>query len=165
MTCKEAMAMAKFWRLQNLAEFQSQPSWDSYDMVVPYQPADEDGWEGFWWANRAEFVDYDSLRAIDELDFLVRTEDVEKARAGNSVDIFVPGLYGCERATDLVAYIDQIGGIDDDQFICLYEGHEYPEYQAFDGAVFGPVRLLAVYPAKEWLERAKRGEFDEEAEG
>jgi hypothetical protein len=156
--------MTKFWRLQNLAEFQSQPSWDSCGTVVPYQPADEDGWEGFWWANRAEFVDYDSLRAVDELDFLIRAEDVEKARAGDQVDIYAPGLFGCEDASAMVAYIEQVGGIDDDQFVCLYEGREYPEYEAFDGVVFGPIRLLAAYPARDWLERAERGEFDEEVE-
>jgi len=160
------MAKTKFWRLQNLAEFQSQPSWDSWGTVVPYQPADEDGWSGYWWSNRAEFVDYDSLRAVDELDFLIRAEDVEKARGGEAVDIYVPGVFGCKDASTMVAYIEQVGGVDDDQFVCLYDGDEYPEYEADDGSVFGPRRLLAAYPAKEWLERAERGEFDEEtAEG
>jgi hypothetical protein len=134
-------------------------------MVEPSEPADADGWEGFWWANRAEFVDYDSLRAVDELDFLIRAEDVEKARDGERVDTFVPGVFGCKDASAMLAYIEQVGGIDDDQFVCLYEGREYPEYEAFDGSVFGPVRLLAAYPAREWLERAERGEFDEEMEG
>jgi hypothetical protein len=159
------MAMAKFWRLQNSAEFQSQPSWDGYGIVVPYQPADEDGWEGYWWANRAEIVDCDSLRAVDELDFLVRAENVEKARDGEEVDFYVPGVFGCKDASAMLAYIEQAGAVDDDQFVCLYEGNEYPEYEAFDGSVFGPVRLLAVYPAREWQERAERGEFDDEVEG
>ena len=135
-------------------------------MVEPSEPADEDGWSGYWWSNRAEFVDYDSLRAVDELDFLIRAEDVEKARGGEAVDIYVAGVFGCKDASTMVAYIEQVGGVDDDQFVCLYDGDEYPEYEADDGSVFGPRRLLAAYPAKEWLERAERGEFDEEtAEG
>jgi len=156
--------MAKFWRLQNLTELQCEPSWNSHAVVVPLQPADKDGWEGYWWANRAEFVDYDRLRTIDNLDFLIRAEDVEKARDGETVDIFVPGIFGCKDASGMIAYIHQVGGVGDDQFVCLYEGEEYPEYEAFDGTVFGPIRLLAAYPAREWLERAERGEFDEEVE-
>jgi len=46
-----------------------------------------------------------------------------------------------------------------------WNNHNYPEYEADDGSVFGPRRLLAAYPASEWLERAQRGEFDEEMEG
>jgi hypothetical protein len=156
------MAKAKFWRLQNLAGFQSQPSWDSYGTVVPCQPADEDGWEGFWWANRAELIDIDRVRVVDELDFLIRAEDVKKARDGDAIDIFVPGIFGCKDVGAMIAYIHQAGGVDDDQFVCLYEGREYPEYEAFDGVVFDPIRLLATYPAREWLERAERGEFDGE---
>jgi hypothetical protein len=156
--------MKQFWRIQNTNNFECGPSWDSYGAVVPCQSADADGWEGYWWANRAEPIDIDRVRVVDELDFLVRAEDVENARDGDQVDIYAPGLFGCEDASAMVAYIDQIGGVDDDQFVCLYEGREYPEYEAFDGVVFGPIRLLAAYPARDWLERAERGEFDEEVE-
>jgi hypothetical protein len=157
---KEEMTM-KFWRLQSQTVLEYGPSWDGHRLVKPSEPADSDGWDGYWWANRAEFVDYDSLRAVDELDFLIRTEDVEKARGGEAVDIYVPGVFGCPRVGDMTAYIHQAGGVDNDQFVCLYEGDEYPEYEADDGSVFGPRRLLAAYPAREWLERAERGEFDE----
>ena len=154
----------KFWRLQNLAELQHEPSWDSYDTVEPSQPADEDGWEGYWWAYRYSPSISGNFRPDYSVPFLIRAEDVEKARDGEQVDIYVPGLFGCKRAPDLLAYIEQIGGVDDDMHVILYEGREYPEYRADDGDVFDPIRLLAIYPAREWLERAERGEFDEEDE-
>jgi len=157
----------KFWRIQNLDEFQSEPSWNSHDMAEPSEPADSDGWEGYWWAYLYAPSISGKMRPDYSVDFLIRAEDVEKARDGEQVDIYVPGLFGCKRVGDMIAYIEQLGGVHEDQFICLYEGHEYPEYRADDGEVFGPIRLLAAYPASEWLERAKRGEFDfdEEIEG
>ena len=158
------MAKTKFWRLQNLAEFQCEPSWDSYDMVEPSEPADEDGWSGYWWAYQYAPSISGRIRPDYSVAFLIRAEDVEKARDGDQVDIFVPGLFGCEDVSGMLAYIHQLGWVHDNQFVCLYEGDEYPEYEADDGSVFGPRRLLAAYPAKEWLERAERGEFDEEVE-
>jgi len=156
----------KFWRLQNLDELQCEPSWDSYDMVEPAEPADEDGWEGYWWAYKYSLGISGNFRPDYSLAFLVRAEDVEKAQDEEAIDIYVPGVFGCKDASAMVAYIHQLGWVHDDQFVCLYEGDEYPEYEADDGSVFGPRRLLAAYPAKEWLERAERGEFDEEtAEG
>jgi len=157
----------KFWRLQNLAELQLEPSWNNHNMAEPSEPADADGWEGYWWAYRYAHTISGNIRPDYSVAFLVRAEDVEKARDGEMVDIFVPGVFGCKDASAMVAYIEQVGGVDDGQFVCLYEGREYPEYRADDGDVFGPIRLLAAYPAREWLERAKRGEFDsdEEMEG
>jgi hypothetical protein len=156
--------MKRFWRIQNLDAFQDEPSWNSYAQVKPSHPADEDGWEGYWWAHRVVPTSIDRVRVDYNLDFLIRAEDVEKARDEERVDVFVPGLFGCEDVDSMIAYIHQIGGVDEDQFVCLYEGYEYPEYRAFDGVVFGPVRLLAAYPAMEWLERAEQGEFEEEVE-
>jgi hypothetical protein len=159
--------MTKFWRLQNLAEIQLEPSWDSYDMAEPSEPADSDGWDGYWWAYKYAPSISGKMRPDYSSPFLIRAEDVERAREEEMVDIFVPGIFGCKDASSMVAYIEQVGGVGDDQFICLYEGDEYPEYEADDGSVFGPRRLLTVYPAKDWLERAERGEFefDEEKEG
>jgi len=158
------MAKAKFWRLQNLAEFQCEPSWNSHDMAEPSEPADSDGWEGYWWAYLYAPSISGRMRPDYSVAFLIRDQDVEKARDGEKVDIFVPGIFGCKDASSMIAYTHQLGWVDDDQFVCLYEGDEYPEYEAFDGSVFGPTRLLAACPAKEWLERAERGEFDEEVE-
>ncbi len=152
-----------FWRLQNLAELQREPSWDCQGMVEPSEPADEDGWNGYWWAYKYAPSISGKMRPDYSVEFLIRAEDVEKARDGEQVDIYVPGLFGCKDASAMIAYIEQVGGVDNDQFICLYEGHECPEYQAFDGFVFEPRRLLAAYPAREWLDRAERGEYDEEA--
>jgi hypothetical protein len=150
--------MTKFWRIQNTAQFEDGPSWDSYGCAEPSESADSDGWSGYWWAyhyHPGGYVDYSTL-------FLIQESDVEKARDGEQVDIYVPGLFGCKRSSGLLAYIEQIGGADDGMYVALYEGHEYPEYRADDGDVFGPVRLLAIYPAMEWQARAERGEFDEE---
>jgi hypothetical protein len=155
----------KFWRLQNLAELQLEPSWDSHNMVEPSEPADKDGWDGYWWSYQYTTSVSGKLRPDYSLAFLIRAEDVEKARDGEKIDIYVPGVFGCKDASAMVAYIEQLGWVDDDQFVCLYEGDEYPEYEADDGSVFAPVQLLAAYPAREWLERAERGEFDEEDEG
>ena len=152
----------KFWRVQNLAEFQHEPSWDSHDMAEPSVPADSDGWDGYWWAYKYAPSISGKMRPDYSVAFLIRAEDVKKARDGEIVDIYVPGIFGCEDASAMLAYIHQLGWVHDDQFICLYEGDEYPEYEADDGSVFGPRRLLAAHPAKEWLERAERGEFDEE---
>jgi hypothetical protein len=156
------MAKTKFWRLQNLAESQCEPSWNNYNMVEPSEPADEDGWSGYWWAYRYTHSISGKFRPDYSVPYLIRAEDVEKAQDGDQVDTFVPGLFGCKDVSGMLAYIDQIGGVGEDQFVCLYEGDEYPEYEAFDGSVFGPRRLLAVYSAKEWVERAERGEFEEE---
>jgi len=155
----------KFWRLQNLDELQCEPSWDNHAMVEPSEPADADGWDGYWWAYRYAHSISCKFRPDYSVPYLIRAEDVEKARDGEAIDTFVPGLFGCKRTGDMIAYIEQVGGVDDDQFVCLYDGDEYPEYEADDGSVFGPRRLLAAYPAKEWLERAERGEFDEQVEG
>jgi len=155
--------LEKFWRLQGGMNEECGPSWDGHALVVPSHPADEDGWEGYWWANRIVPTGIDRV-CVDDLYLLIRAEDVEKAQDGEAVDVFVPGLFGCEDVDGMLAYIHQIGGVDEGQFICLYEGYEYPEYRAFDGVVFGPVRLLAAYPADEWRQRAERGEFDEEDE-
>ena len=152
----------KFWRVQNLAEFQHEPSWNNHAMVEPSEPADADGWDGYWWAYRYAPSISGKMRPDYSVAFLIRAEDVKKARDGEMVDIYVPGIFGCKDASAMLAYIEQVGGADNDQFVCLYEGDEYPEYEADDGSVFGPRRLLAAYPAKEWLERAERGEFDEE---
>jgi hypothetical protein len=157
--------MTKFWRLQNLSEIQLEPSWDSHAMAEPSEPADEDGWDGYWWAYKYAPSISGSFRPDYSLAFLISAEGVAKARDGEAVDTFVPGVFGCKDASAMLAYIEQAGAVDDDQFVCLYEGNEYPEYEAFDGSVFGPVRLLAVYPAREWQERAERGEFDDEVEG
>jgi hypothetical protein len=154
----------KFWRLQNLAELQLEPSWNSHDVVEPSVPADEDGWDGYWWAYLYTPSISGKMRPDYSVPFLIRAEDVEKAREGDSVDIYVPGVFGCKDASAMIAYIHQAGGVDNDQFVCLYEGDEYPEYEADDGSVFAPRRLLAAYPASEWLERAESGEFDEEME-
>jgi hypothetical protein len=153
--------MTKFWRIQNLTEVQTEPSWNSHDMAEPSEPADEDGWDGYWWAYLYAHSISGKIRPDYSVPFLIRAEDVEKARDGEMVDTFVPGVFGCKDAAEMVAYIHQVGGVDDDQFICLYEGDEYPEYDAYDGSVFGPSRLLAAFPAREWLERAERGEFEE----
>jgi len=155
----------KFWRIQNLAEFQCEPSWDNHATVEPSEPADADGWDGYWWAYRYSPSISGEMRPDYSVAFLVRAEDVEKARDEESVDIFVPGLFGCNDVGGMLAYIHQLGWVHDDQFVCLYEGDEYPEYEAYDGSVFGPRRLLAAYPVREWLERAERGEFDELDEG
>jgi len=155
----------KFWRLQNLAELQSEPSWNSHYAVEPSEPADADGWDGYWWAYKYAPSISGNIRPDYSVAFLIRAEDVEKARDEELVDIFVPGLFGCKDVGGMIAYIHQVGGVDNDLFVCLYEGDEYPEYEAFDGSVFGPLRLLAAYPAREWLERAQRGGFEEEMEG
>jgi len=154
----------RFWRLQNLAEPQFEPSWDNHVMVEPSEPADADGWDGYWWAYRYSPSISGKMRPDYSVAFLIRAEDVEKARDGESVDAFVPGIFGCKDASAMLAYIEQVGGVDNDQFVCLYEGDEYPEYEADDGSVFGPIRLLAAYPAREWLERAEQGEFESDEE-
>jgi hypothetical protein len=115
--------MTKFWRLQNLSEIQLEPSWDSHAMAEPSEPADEDGWDGYWWAYKYAPSISGSFRPDYSLAFLISAEGVAKARDGEAVDTFVPGVFGCKDASAMLAYIEQAGAVDDDQFVCLYNGY------------------------------------------
>jgi hypothetical protein len=144
--------MELFWRLQGTAEFEAHASWHGVAEVVVDEPADD--WPGYVWAQLAE------PHARGHW-YLIRDVDVERAREGEFVDIFVPGLFGCDHPADLLGYIEsQVGGVDegDDLYVALYEGELVYHDAADDGVVFQPLKLVDVTLAHEWV-RTMRAEL------
>ena len=131
-----------FYRYQYTPNFEFHPSAHLYTKVEVDRPADEEGWAGYWWA----WV-MDGYGRIDySEDYLIRAEDVPAAQAGENVDVFVPGLCGAASLAALYSYVEeQVGGIDADAYIAVYEGKLVTT--VWDGVVFTPRRLVAVYPA------------------
>ena len=140
--------MATFWRLQGSDQFESGPSWDSWVRIRPShleRPADPEGWSGYWWVTDPR----------DRQSRLVKAEDVpvilQAGDRGKDIDVFVPGLYGCDTPEGLADYIiRQVGGVGDGDWVAVYEGVEIDH--AEDGVVFKPSRLLRVLPAQEFLD-------------
>jgi len=153
------MAKVRVWRYQGTAEFETHPSIDSGGPVKVYEPADKEGWEGYWWACPIDpWFGYEEDRWV-----LIREEDVEAAKNGECVEFFAPGLFGCEDPGMLHCYIrEQCGGVDDDMYVALYEGYKLYEIMSEAAIAFEPIRLIKVYPAKEWAELEEQGYFEEE---
>jgi len=140
--------MALFWRLQGTTQLETHPSWHGIAEVALDEPASPD-WLGYWWAEIRH------PRSCGRW-YLVREHDLERARAGEPVDIHVPGLFGCSHPVGLLGYIEsQVGGVtaDDELYIVLYEGDLVYHDVADDGIVFAPRCLLDVTPAHEWVMR------------
>jgi hypothetical protein len=156
---EEVSAMVKIWRYQNTDKLETQPSLCCYSKAHPLEPADGDGWDGYWWA---ELI-YSALdprsnelreRESEEL-YLVRAEDVERARDGHEVDVFVPGLFGCRDPLALHDYVQRcVGCVDGDAFVVVYEGIICDEYRVADESadVFIPKRIVRVYNARCWFD-------------
>lgn len=135
----------EFYRYQQTSNFKQHPSWHGYGPVVPDCPADADDWEGYWWA---WVVDPATQRPVYEEDYLIRAEDVPAARNGQEVDYYLPGLCGTTSLAALHAYVEeQVGGVDGDGYVVVYEGELVTAI--WDGVVFAPSRLVAIYPASE----------------
>ena len=152
----------KIFRYQGTPKMEKHPSWHLYGRARPLEPADADGWGGYWWAE----VEFDAISVTGELMtytsdelYLVRAQDVERARAGEEVDLFVPGLFGCTDPLALLNYIESnAGGVDDDMFVVIYEGVLLHDYDVADESafVFQPVRVVRVYDARRWVETVKQ---------
>ncbi len=141
--------MARIWRFQATPQMRRRPSWDRRRTVVPVKPARPE-WRGYWWAESTEPETKGAL-------FLIETADVERARSGQRVDTYRPGLYGCTDPSDLLLYIESFtGGLtpDDDWFVALYEGRIL--HQADGYVVFEPIQLLQVWPAYQWCQVQKQ---------
>jgi hypothetical protein len=159
MTGKAMTGKVKIWRYQNTDKLETQPSFCCYSKAHPLEPADGDGWDGYWWAEliySAPDPRSGELREqrSSEL-FLVRADDVQRARAGHEVDVFVPGLFGCRDPLALHDYVQRcVGGVDDDAFVVVYEGIVCDEYRVADESadVFEPVRVVRVYNARRWFD-------------
>jgi hypothetical protein len=141
--------MELVWRLQGTAEFETHASWHGVAQVIVDSAAED--WPGYVW------VQIDD-RLLRDRWFLIRADDVDRAREGELVEIFVPGLFGCGHPADVMGYIDsQVGGISesDELFVALYEGDVVYTDVADDGIVFRPVKLLEVTPAHAWYEQMR----------
>jgi hypothetical protein len=140
--------MALFWRLQGTTQLEMHPSWHGTVEVILDEPASPD-WPGYWWAE---------IKNPHERGrwYLVREHDIERAHEGEPVDIYVPGLFGCDYPADLLGYIEsQVGGVteDDELYVALYEGDMVYHDVADDGIVFAPRHLLEVMPAHKWVKQ------------
>jgi hypothetical protein len=143
--------MALFWRLQGTTQLETHPSWHGITEVVLDEPATPD-WPGYWWA---EIREPHQRRRW----YLVREQDIEHARAGELVDIYVPGLFGCDHPADLLGYIEsQVGGVteEDGLYVALYEGDIVYHDVADDGVVFAPRHIVNVTPAHEWVKHLEK---------
>lgn len=135
--------MTKVWRIQGTSEMENHASWDGYRAVEVVEPAPD--WPGYWWARGLD-------PWVRQTWFLIRAEDVERAEAGDEVDTFAPGLYGCDDPAELLAYItSNLGGVTDADglYVALYEGDVFDRSE--DGVVFRPVEILEIWPAAEWV--------------
>jgi hypothetical protein len=150
---------AKIWRYQNTNTLETEPSFCCYSRARPVAPAGEDGWEGYWWVElvySAPDPRTGELREqrSEEL-YLVRADDVQRARDGHEVDVFVPGLFGCRDPLALHDYVQRcVGGVDDDAYVVVYEGIVCDEYRVADESaeVFIPQRVVRVYNARRWFD-------------
>lgn len=134
----------RFYRYQNTDKFENHPSWDGYRQVEVGEPADEDGWEGYYWAY---YLDHNEKPVYND-PILIKARDVENALEGNEVDNYVPGLCGTESLEELYTYVtEQVGGIDKESYVAIYEGEKVTS--VWDGVVFKPIKLIAIYPAIE----------------
>jgi len=155
----------RIWRLQGRPEFEIGPSWYTAGCVEVDAPADEDGWEGYYWAYP---IDNETGRVYD-LPCLIRAEDVN---SDDWVDIYAPGLMGCRKCCSLWAYMHYNCGYADglpqrgEQFVVLYEGDILPEYHVADenADVFVPKRIVRVMDAIDFYEKCGSGELCEEDE-
>lgn len=135
----------RFYRYQNTPKPENRPSWHLYSRVVLDRPADEEGWSGYWWA---WVIDAATGRPDYGEDYLVRSEDVTAAQAGEEIDVYLPGLCGTTSLSALHAYVEeQVGGVDSDAYVAVYEGELVTT--VWDGVVFAPSRLVEIYPASE----------------
>jgi len=142
----------KFYRYQHTQHLENDPSLHLCEQVELDRPASDEGWDGYWWA---WIRDYDG-RVVYGEDYLIKAEDVPAAKAGEQVDVYLPGLCGTDSLAGLWYYVrEQVGGIDDDAYVAVYEGELIDA--VWDGVVFVPNRLVAVYPATE-LERLAKEE-------
>lgn len=131
----------RVFRVQGTDRFECHPSWDGWVPAVPEEPAGE--WPGYRWALVDVAPGHNPWR-------LIREEDTERALAGEEVDVFVPGLMGCDDPAELACYVEQNVGGAKGLFVALYEG-DLVERRVGDGVVFLPRKLLAAWPAETWL--------------
>jgi hypothetical protein len=150
---------AKIFRYQNTPTLETGPSWCCYAHANPLEPAGDEGWVGYWWAEMIYTTTHPTTgelieRTSDEL-YLVRAEDVERARDGHEVDVFVPGLFGCRDPLALYDYVQRcVGGADNDAYVVVCEGIVCDEYCVVDesAVVFEPIRVVRVYNARRWFD-------------
>lgn len=155
-----------FFRWQNLSGFDAGPSTygvNSYVKVL--EPADNDGWEGYWWGYLAEDVYEDDggrlkfvVRSTDDI-CLIPKHVVKDARNGEIIsEIYVPGVFGVFEPSALHSYATMQAGAASEEdlsgsYVGVYLGDWLEEYQVFSGHVFSPIKLLKIYPAAEFFRK------------
>ena len=141
--------------MQALWVFQSDvtpkpPASFGYGACVPVRPADSEGWLGYWWAENPTEAEFGENSPV-----LIRARDVYRAECGESVDMFVPGLWGTPYITAYASWSPRRG------YFVLYEGEVIPGYN-IDGEweLFRPIRQLEVLTAREFRKRLASFELD-----
>jgi hypothetical protein len=158
----------QLFRYQHTPSLEKGPSLHAYSAARPLEPAKGEGWRGYWWAQGIFTTPHPvtgELRemASEEL-YLIRSSDVKRARRGEEVDLFVPGIYGCLDPYALHDYVERcVGGADDDAYVVVYEGIILDEYHVLDeyADVFQPIRVVRVYNARRWMEYDEGWEEEE----
>jgi hypothetical protein len=134
--------MARIWRVQETPDMERKPCWEGWRSVDPDVPADPE-WPGYWWATGND-------PWTKNTSYLIRASDVERARFGENVDTYYPGIHGCADPRALLSYIER--NIEkkwlDSAFVALYNGRIVERTE--DGIIFEPLELLEVWPAAQW---------------
>jgi len=113
-----------------------------FGSCVPVRPADNDGWPGYWWALNEPNDGFEN-----EL-VLIRRGNVTRAKRGERVKLYVPGLWGTPYITVFSDWMPRRG------YFALYEGDVVPGY-TIDGEweLFRPIRRLEVLTVREFRKR------------
>ncbi len=118
-----------------------------FGSCVPVRPADSDGWLGYWWA-----LNEPNDESENEL-VLIRRGNVSRAKRGERVNLYVPGLWGTPYITTFSDWMPRRG------YFALYEGDVVPGY-SIDGEweLFRPNRRIEILTVREFRKRLKAWE-------
>jgi hypothetical protein len=112
---------------------------------VPVRPADNDGWSGYWWAENP----IEAGSGENEL-VLIRRGNVARAKRGDRVNLYVPGLWGTPYITVFSDWMPRRGR----GYFALYEGDVVPGYYIdSEWQLFRPHRQLEILTVREFRKR------------
>jgi hypothetical protein len=118
---------------------------DSFGLgsCVPVRPADDDGWLGYWWAENPVGAEFGENELV-----LIRRGNVSRAKRGERVNLYVPGLWGTPSITTFSDWMPRRG------YFALYEGDVVPGYYLDnEWELFRPHRRIEILTVREFRKR------------
>ena len=114
-----------------------------FGSCVPIRPADDDGWLGYWWAENPLDADFGENSPV-----LIRRGNVARAKRGDRVNLYVPGLWGTPYITTFSDWMPRRG------YFALYEGDVVPGYHIDnEWKLFRPNRRIEILTVREFRKR------------